>query len=319
MHTEIESAVNFLINSLSRNLTDLSEEKFLTLRERLTELLKQRFENHWYPEKPMKGSAYRCMNISIDDGSVDTVLLQAGEEVGITKQDLISVFSKGLALWVDPNDVSCRFGKGAIFPISRKIAEPKQVSNLAGTKPANPQRRPQQRPRSISPPTFKTVPSFSQLPQQQQRPRSTTPPGFTSLDAIQTFQAAPKKNYSLDNLHKLWDTIPNTSTYLPSTKYQQQASTYSSARSYGQSDAVYSFNQYSSYYTPGSLWKKNNYTSAKQQKQSWQDDATYNKYHWSRNERNVTASAGANVSNTYNSYSNLSYGYSTTRYAQEVC
>lgn len=326
MLTEIESAVNFLINALTQRLTDISEEKFVTLRKRLTELLQKRFENHWYQEKPMKGSAYRCMNISIDDGSVDSVLSQAGEEVGISKKRLISVFSKGLALWVDPNDVSCRLGKGAIFPISRKIAEPKSLStfNLAPTNPQRRQQRPQQRPRSISPPTFTTVPYSSQ---QQSRPRSTTPPGFSSSDAGQMYQTLPKKNYSIDNLHKLWDTIPNTSSYVPLTNtssyvpssahYQRQQPTasYSSARSFGQNDAVYSFNQYSSYYTPGSLWKKNNYQTTKQPKQTWQDDEAYNKHHWSRNERSMTSTTQANAYG----HSNLSYGYSPTRYAQEVC
>lgn len=317
MHTEIESAVKFLISTLSQRFyKTISEKKFETLSTRLTELLKQRFEDHWYPNKPIKGSAYRCMNISIDDGSVDSVLMKASEEVGISKSDLVSVFSKGLALWIDPNDVSCRLGKGAIFPISRKIADQKSVTPVSNV-PINSQRRPQ-RPRSISPPISTYGNTYQ--PQPQSRPRSTTPPGFSSADAGQMYQTLPKKNNSLENLHKLWDTIPNTTSYVSSSIYQTPALT--TSRMYGsqqkQIDAVYSFNQYSSYYNSSSMKKKNaNYNAAynKQPKQQqWQDDETYNKYHWSRNERN------ASPVNTYNNHSTLSYGgYSFGRHAQEVC
>ena len=114
----------------------------------------------------------------------------------------------------------------------------------------------------------------------------------------------------MDNLHKLWDTIPNTSSYPSAARYQPTS--YSSAQSYGQNDTVYSFNQYSSYYASGSLWKKNNNIYASKQKPMWQDDVTYNKYLWARGEK-------SNVLATYNNYSNLSYGYSPARYAQEVC
>lgn len=312
MHTEIESAVNFLVNEFSQRLGNISENNCDLLKQRLTELLAKRFQNHWYPSKPLKGSAYRCINISIDDGSVDSVLLKAVEEVGITKSNLVSVFSKGLALWIDPNDVSCRLGKGAIFPISRKIDQKATVPVSTG--PITSQRRPQQRPRSISPPL-----ASNQFNYQQQRPRSITPPGFTSADAGQMYQSIQvKKNNSLDNIHKLWDTIPNTTSYtqpsIQSSVYQAPVSTLS--RQYGrqQNDTVYSFNQYSSYYNPSSMRKKQNYNAGynKQPKTMWQDDETYYKYHWSRNERSTPA---------VNSYSQsaMSYGYSFGRHAQEVC
>jgi len=323
MHTEIESAVKFLINVLSQRF-NLSEATTATLTLRLTELLIQRFENHWYPNKPIKGSAYRCINISIDDGSVDSVLLQAGKEVNISKNDLVSVFSKGLALWIDPNDVSCRLGKGAIFPISRKIADQKSYTPVSNV-PVHSQRRPQ-RPRSISPPmSAQKFNNQTYQQPQQHRPRSTTPPGFSSADAGQMYQSLPKKNNSLENLHKLWDTIPNTTSFVPSTSiYQTPTPTIS--RMYRQqqqqqqpqqrqSDAVYSFNQYSSYYNSTAMRKKNTSFNGgnKQPKQMWQDDETYNKYHWSRNERN------ASPVNAYNQ-SALSYGgYSFGRQAQEVC
>jgi len=323
MFQEINSAIKFLVNELSQKLGEFPEETSETLKKTLRELLIERIDGHWYPEKPIKGSAYRCLNISIDDGSVDSVLLKAGEEIGITKSGLMAVFPKGLALWIDPNDVSCRLGKGAIFPIFRKIADQKSASPTPNTAPLNGQRRPQQRPRSISPPLSTTHQYNSFQPQQQTRPRSTTPPGFSKANVGQMYQQTVKKNHSLDNLHKLWDTIPNTTSYVPSSSIYQ-APAVSSARHYSQQqqqqrpDTVYSFNQYSSYYNSSSMKKKfnnTNYNNAayykqqqqQQQKPMWQDDDTYNKYHWSRSERN------ASPVNAFNSYS----GYS--RHAQEVC
>lgn len=332
MHTEIESAVNFLVNELGQRLGEFSEETSKSLKTRLIELLAKRFENHWYPNKPIKGSAYRCVNISIDDGSVDSVLLQAGEEVGITKSGLMVVFPKGLALWIDPNDVSCRLGKGAIFPIFRKIAE--QKTKVPSLNQAIGQMRPQQRPRSISPPMSTTAQYYNSYHQQQQtRPRSTTPPGF-SASAQQIYQQSVRKNHSLDNLHKLWDTIPNTTNYVPpSSIYQKPAA---STRNYSNStsniyqqqqqqkpDTVYSFNQYSSYYNSSSMKKKHNnsynnnsaYNKQQSQKPMWKNDEIYNKYHWSRPEKSTSPIPSMSLTASPFSYS----GYSAGRHAQEVC
>ena len=331
MHIEIESAVNFLVNELAQRLGEFSEGTSETLKTRLVELLNKRFENHWYPKKPLKGSAYRCVNISIDDGSVDSVLLQAGEEVGIAKSGLMVVFPKGLALWIDPNDVSCRLGKGAIFPIFRKIADQKVKAPAATVNQfASNQMRPQQRARSISPPLSAHYYNYQQ-PQQQTRARSTTPPGFGNTNAGQMYQQAVRKNHSLDNIHKLWDTIPNTTSYVPSSSiYQTPAVStrnFSSNNNYQQQqqrqkpDTVYSFNQYSSYYNSSSMKKKynssynnnNNAYHKQQQKPSWQNDEAYNKYHWSRSEKSASLVSSFNPSP-------FSYGgYSASRHAQEVC
>jgi len=344
MHIEIESAVKFLVNELAQRLGEFSEATAETLKTRLAELLSQRFENHWYPEKPLKGSAYRCVNISIDDGSVDSVLLQAGEEVGISKSGLMVVFPKGLALWIDPNDVSCRLGKGAIFPIFRKIADQKlKASAVAVSGQSLGQMRPQQRPRSISPPLSNAhyynsyQQQQQQQPRQQTRPRSTTPPGFGNTSAGQMYQQNVRKNHSLENLHKLWDTIPNTTSYVPTSSIYQSPAV-STSRQFGSSnsnsnyhhqqqqqqhqkpDSVYSFNQYSSYYNSSSMKKKytnsynnNNAYHKQQQKSSWQSDEIYNKYHWSRSEK--TASPVSSFNSSPFSYS----GYSVGRHAQEVC
>lgn len=280
MRTEIEYAVTFIADIVREKLVNASQERIDTLKETLTTVLNERFQGHWYPDKPMKGSAYRCLNICVDENSVDQVLDQTFSDSGFTLEDLLNVFDRGLDLWVDPNDVCCRLGsKGAIFPIYRKIAErpvPKTSEHSLGVR----KQRPQQRPRSITPPHQQAVSGGSQY----QRSRSTTPPGFSSLDAGQMFQNLPvtsRSSLSEENLHKLWNTIPNTTSY-NATSYHTPAS-YTSTRTV--TNDAFSFNQYSSYYKPSnSYWKKNPQTRKMNQKPMWQSDDIYQKYHWSKSE-----------------------------------
>ena len=64
MHVEISVALNFVIsylyNKLPRRRVDL-------LVEELESGLKKKFEGHWYPEKPNKGSGFRCIKVNGDD------------------------------------------------------------------------------------------------------------------------------------------------------------------------------------------------------------------------------------------------------------
>lgn len=310
MKTEIDYAVNFLVTLFKEKLS-LSEEQLTTLQKRLPELLQQRYENHWYTDKPMKGSAFRCINVSVEDNSVDNVLRTAAEDIGLTTNDLLKVFDKGLALWVDPIDVSCRLGKGAIFPIYKKITETKskKVESPVPVSVPGSMRRPQQRPRSTSPPHDL---SYNQII--VSRPRSTTPPGFSAMDAGKMYKNIPTSlHYSSDNLHKVWDSIPNSTSQTNSQFSHQTPSGSLSTLKYAKNnDSSYSFNQYSSYYNPNA-WKKNTraYVPPRQPKALWQDDVVYQKYHWSRND-NTTA--------TNLSYNQIpSYSYGVSRQAQEVC
>lgn len=312
MNTEIEYAVNFLVGTVKDKLYRVSEKKVEALRERLTTLLNERFVGHWYPDKPMKGSAFRCINITIDNNSIDQVLCQAALESDFSAEDMLTVFDKGLALWIDPNDVCCRLGnKGAIFPIYRKISEklsataPEYISGVQRHK-----QRPPQRPRSVTPPRVMTTMATPQY----QRSRSTTPPGFSSMDAGQMFQSIPatsSSSYSAENLHKLWDSIPNTSISSTKSQYRTPVSYTSPTQSRSSlqvtGDAVYSFNQYSSYYKPNtSYWKKN--TQVRQTKPVWQSDDIYQKYHWSKSDTTQFTGKNLNSANlpSYSSFSTAS-------------
>ena len=57
MKEEVQSAVDFLTKILrTRNVAEDKVEKFnMSLLDTLT----KHYEDHWFPEKPFKGSAYR--------------------------------------------------------------------------------------------------------------------------------------------------------------------------------------------------------------------------------------------------------------------
>ena len=114
MKVEVRSAITFLTEVLLRN-SKVNEEQANKFKAILEQLMIAKFQNHWHPNKPLKGNAFRCLNI--DTTAIDPVLLTATEASGISPTVLLDVFPGGLALWVDPGDVSCRIGKGSICPL----------------------------------------------------------------------------------------------------------------------------------------------------------------------------------------------------------
>ncbi|XP_065347751.1 protein Tob1-like [Cloeon dipterum] len=110
MHVEIQVALNFVISYLYNKLPRRRVNLF---GEELERALREKFNGHWYPEKPMRGSAYRC--IKTGTGSIDPVLDMAARESGIPVQDVLENLPQDMAVWVDPGEVSYRIGeKGAV-------------------------------------------------------------------------------------------------------------------------------------------------------------------------------------------------------------
>ncbi|XP_066921382.1 protein BTG3-like [Clytia hemisphaerica] len=104
MDIEIQVAVQFLVSFLDEKISSEEVESF---RKELRSLLSKKFEGHWYPEKPAKGSAYRCLSI---EENIDTVIVKAAEKVKIDIEMITSNLPKKLDLWIDPSEVSYRIG-----------------------------------------------------------------------------------------------------------------------------------------------------------------------------------------------------------------
>lgn len=84
------------------------DNKVEQFRQCLMKALYERFHNHWFPEQPTKGQAYRCIRLNEWDRH-DTTLQQACLQCGIDYKDL--QLPVELTLWVDPDEVTCRFGE----------------------------------------------------------------------------------------------------------------------------------------------------------------------------------------------------------------
>ncbi|CAG2109596.1 unnamed protein product [Medioppia subpectinata] len=106
MHVEIQVALNFLISFLYNKLPRRRVNQF---GEELENALKIKFEGHWYPEKPYKGSAYRCVRCSppLDP----TVFETAARASGMDLSDIQENLPQELSIWVDPGEVSYRMSE----------------------------------------------------------------------------------------------------------------------------------------------------------------------------------------------------------------
>jgi len=109
MKLELQSASNFLVHlvKLSSRIS-VAEEKLVKFRDSLVEVLRRRYRDHWFPEKPFKGSGYRCIRIN---GRMDPVIAQAGEACGLDPSVIHATFPSELTMWIDPLEVSYRIGE----------------------------------------------------------------------------------------------------------------------------------------------------------------------------------------------------------------
>ena len=105
MLEEIDAAVLFVRRFVERNST-LTKAQIQSFGENLSQILQERFRNHWYEHEPTKGQGYRCIRIN-EARPVDPILEQAAMVTqGLKYGDLR--LPPEMTLWVDPHDVYCR-------------------------------------------------------------------------------------------------------------------------------------------------------------------------------------------------------------------
>ncbi|KAJ8280624.1 hypothetical protein GJAV_G00057020 [Gymnothorax javanicus] len=82
-----------------------SREKFAV---GLTSVLFEHYKTHWYPSNPSKGQAFRCLRMNkaqVRDPIVERACWQSEidhDDLGLPKE---------MTIWVDPGEVSCRYGE----------------------------------------------------------------------------------------------------------------------------------------------------------------------------------------------------------------
>lgn len=109
MKEEVSVAVRFLTKLIEKNTANVNQgiekEQLDVFRERLVELLCDRFRNHWFPEKPQRGQGYRCIRLNESDRK-DPVIDKAAAQCGLAYEQLR--LPAELTIWVDPKEVCCR-------------------------------------------------------------------------------------------------------------------------------------------------------------------------------------------------------------------
>ncbi|XP_018415742.1 PREDICTED: protein BTG1 [Nanorana parkeri] len=107
MKPEIIAAVGFLSKFL-RTKGLMNDRELHTFNLSLQELLADHYRHHWFPEKPTKGSAYRCIRIN---HKMDPLIGQAADRIGLSSQEMFKLLPSELTLWIDPYEVSYRIGE----------------------------------------------------------------------------------------------------------------------------------------------------------------------------------------------------------------
>jgi len=165
MKLELQSASNFLVHlvRLSSRNSSIPENQLVSFQGSLVEVLRRRYRDHWFPEKPFKGSGYRCIRIN---GRMDPVIAQAGESCGIDPQVIHNTFPSELTMWIDPLEVSYRIGENGSICVLYEFKDdgPNQPwapnnakssnssSNNSNSNSNNENTKPQPMPQSQQPP-----------------------------------------------------------------------------------------------------------------------------------------------------------------------
>ncbi|NXB80059.1 BTG2 protein, partial [Donacobius atricapilla] len=107
MVPEIAAAVGF-VSGLLRTRGCVSEQQLQVFSGALREALTEHYKHHWFPEKPFKGSGYRCIRIN---HRMDPIISKAAAQIGLSLAQLYQLLPSELTLWVDPYEVSYRIGE----------------------------------------------------------------------------------------------------------------------------------------------------------------------------------------------------------------
>lgn len=124
MAPEVSAAAGF-VSRLLRTRGCLNENQLQVFKDCLQNSLSERYQHHWFPERPQKGSGFRCIRINHE---MDPLIGRAAKYIGISAEQLFSLLPRELTLWVDPYEVSYRIGEDGsicvLYEADRGTASP---------------------------------------------------------------------------------------------------------------------------------------------------------------------------------------------------
>lgn len=149
MRTEVCNAVDF-ISKMLRNQGRLTAAQLESFRQTLLVLLCTHYQDHWFPDRPFKGSGYRCIRIN---NKMDPLLVRAGKQCGFTEADLFRILPAELTLWVDPDEVSYRIGEEGSIAVLYESSDSDASSSGDSSSSGSPSPCPQDYRQSMTSPS----------------------------------------------------------------------------------------------------------------------------------------------------------------------
>jgi len=102
---ECEISAYWWTDQLRKSNPPLESDQISRFQKHLTEILENKYEGHWYPQDPERGSAFR--SLMCEHSVIDPVLEIAAKRAGITK--LRQRLPLDLLMWIDPFSVKVQF------------------------------------------------------------------------------------------------------------------------------------------------------------------------------------------------------------------
>jgi protein Tob/BTG len=148
MRKEVSSAVDF-ITKLLRSSGRVNSDALEIFNVTLTRLLCDKYNNHWFPEKPFKGSGFRCLRIN---HKMEPLITQAALACGLTEEQLLLNLPNELTMWIDPQEVSYRIGEdGSVGHVYNAEREGHHEAQQQKTTTSTPSQSPRYSPSFGSP------------------------------------------------------------------------------------------------------------------------------------------------------------------------
>lgn len=90
---------------------EIGDARLEKLAQAIYDALIKKYTGHWFPEKPIKGSGYRCIRVGTNAKRFDKTIENAVNKVGLSMELVRKAFTTELTLWIDPREVSYKLGE----------------------------------------------------------------------------------------------------------------------------------------------------------------------------------------------------------------
>ncbi len=131
---EVRHALKLLRDFLCRG-GKITQEILEEFCDKLEQLLVAKYQNHWHPDRPQQGSAYRCLRIAYS--TMDPMIASAAIASGVSEEDLLRTLPAELTIWIDPNEVSYRIGEDGSICELFKCSKEDKTQDVKKTKMAS--------------------------------------------------------------------------------------------------------------------------------------------------------------------------------------